>query len=338
MSEHDRTDPHSPLHVVSGEAPLPDEHTARVRAAQGKVDEPTVHNVHDTRVDQPSSTELAEPSRRERRRARDKRAESRALQMLLLLFVGIGGAAIVVVNLLMDDPPPAAVVAEGDEPKDDPPEAPKPPPRRSPGVFTTAPTEALDIPALRQLRAEGLTIAAEGLPEVIADGTGSAVAPLAALETCRFAFSVWEFSPNRRFRFMTTCEPLDGQVLYGAYEIRGGKVHMSPLETPIARITSVFDAERPAKMNTEVESMLKGRPVMSFEVNQRVTVMRQGLHGEGFHSTYRAKNTITLHHQLAPGRIPTPVAPPTKDAPTRDAPPPPSGDKDPLLDLLKGSK
>ncbi len=353
MADDDRTTPQSPAFaqggVVSGEASLPDEHTARVRARQsdGAREEPqTMHRVHDTTVDAqppPSSTELAEPSRRQRRRERDRRAEKRAMQWLVGVFVGLGGAAILLVNVLLDDTPTKTDTTElAENAEVEPPPPVKPPPRRAPGVFTTAPTEAVDIPAIRQLQSDGLTIAAEGLPEVIAENTGDAVAPLAALETCRFAFSVWEFSPNRRFRFMTTCAPLEGQILYGAYEIRGGRVHMSPLTTPIARITSVFDAERPASMKTRVESLLKGEVMMSFEVNQRVTVMRAGLHGEGFHDTYRAKNTITLHHQLAPGRVPTPsggggggrAAPPPPPA----APPPKAGGKDPLLDLLKGGQ
>lgn len=338
MADDDRTKPQAPAYAqggaVSGEAPLPDEHTARVRARQPAQPEPTVHRIHDTTVDAqppPSSSELAEPSRRQRRRERDRRAERRAMQWLVALFLGLGGLAIVAVNVLLDDS--VSATTEGDDPTAEPPPV-APPPRRSPGVFTTAPTEAVDIPAIRQLQADGLTIAAEGLPEVIAESTGSAVAPLAALETCRFAFSVWEFSPNRRFRFMTTCAPLEGQILYGAYEIRGSEVHMSPLTTPIARITSVFDAERPASMTTRVESMLKGEVMMTFEVNQRVTVMRAGLHGEGFHDTYRQKNTITLHHQLAPGRVATPSGGTGEAAPP--PPPPKSGGQDPLLDLLKG--
>ncbi|MEQ8280059.1 MAG: hypothetical protein RMA76_01875 [Deltaproteobacteria bacterium] len=336
MADDDPTTPQAQSYVVGGEAPLPDEHTARVRARQQ--DEATVHKVHDTTVDArpATSTELAESSRKARRRERDRRAERRAMQWLVAGFVGLGGIGLVAVNVLIDDTPsPASASTDDPTNPDEPPPPVKPPPRRSPGVFTTAPTEAVDIPAIRQLRADGLTIAAEGLPEVIANGEGQAVAPLAALETCRFAFSVWEFSPNRRFRFMTTCAPLEGQILYGAYEIRGGKVHMSPLTTPIARITSVFDAERPASMKTKVESMLKGEVMMTFEVNQRVTVMRAGLHGEGFHDTYRQKNTITLHHQLAPGRVPTPPS-----GGGGAAPPPPtkkkSGGGDPLLDLLKG--
>lgn len=255
------------------------------------------------------------------------------MQVLLGVFLGLGGLALVGVNLMLEDPPPAsatdAKVEDGEKAK-----PPPPPPRRQPGVFTAAPVEEVDVPALRSMRTEGLTIAAEGLPEVLTDATGTAVGPLAALETCRFAFGVWEFSPNKRFRFLTTCGALEGQVLYGAYEVRGENVHLSALTTQLARITSTFKITRPSKMTTKVESLLHGKVFMEFKVNQHVNVMRPGLEGEGFYGTYAAKNTVTLPAQIdpdgAPDRRRNLRAPPTK-APAKGK----AKTKDPLLDLLK---
>ena len=343
MSDHDPTDPRvgrrpDEGRVVSGEANLPNEHTARVRAARegkGEGKGATVHRIHD-RPDvanddsAPSSTELAEKSRRARRRERDRRAEARAFQLTILGLMILAGMAFAAVQFLVDDvvvtgpdieleaPPGADEVAAAPVP-------PPPAPRRSSGDSTEV-DETSDIPALRLMRSEGLTIAAEGLPEVLTDATGSQVPQLAAVETCRFAYAVWEFSPNRRFRFLPTCEAHDGAVLYGAYEIDGEVVRMSPLVVNRTQLISEFHVARPSTMKTTVVVAAAQGPV-ALSVNQRVTTIRGGLEGERFRTAYTPKNTVVA--PAARGRSAPRRAPPKA---------PPAAKADPLLDILKGEK
>ncbi|MBK6686202.1 MAG: hypothetical protein IPG45_17145 [Deltaproteobacteria bacterium] len=301
--------------VVSGEATPPDEHTARVRAAQAQAERdkapPTQLKVHDPAGEQPppaearSSTEMAESSRRARRRERDRRAERRAIQLVIAVFVGLGGAGLLAVNYLVeDDQGPPTEGPRGP--------AVPPPPKTVPGKRSTF-AEGADIPAIGSMNSEGLTIAAEGLPEVLADVEDGSLANLAGLQTCRYAYGVWEFSPNKRFRFLTTCEALVGQVLVGAYEIQGTVVRMSPLSSVEGTLTSEFQVEKPSTIKTIVQT----RSGRTLQVNQRVTTMRSGLDGEAFRATYFPKNTIQIPGQRG-----------------GDAPPPPSPGG--LKDLLEG--
>lgn len=330
--DHDPTDPDAPVvnvpdGVVSGESSPPDEHTLRVRARSRQKAPATNLEVHDQTKQVPaqrSSTEMADVSRRHRRRDRDKRAERRAIQWLVGLFVGIGGATLLAVNVLLDDSkptdrPPPLLDENGEQVVVPPPPS---------GVISTTIDETPDIPAVRHLQNEGLTIVAEGLPQVDAIGMMQGNAALAALETCRFAYAVWEFSPNKRFRFLTTCNAMEGQVMFGAYEVVGGVVRMSPLITDTDAVISEFHVGRPSKMISRV-SRAAGSPSV-LKIDQRVTNMRPGLDGDRWRDAFSAKNTINL----PTGRQ---KAPP----PRRGGPPPPSGpakqkkSSDPLLDLLK---
>lgn len=322
MSEQD-TDPavNLPDGVVSGESVPPDEHTMRVRArAQAEASNLEVHDDPPPQ-DHRSSTEMAEVSRRQRRRERDKRAERRAIQTVIFVFVGLGGAALVGVNVLLPEepvsPPPKAKAKEDG--------VQKAPPRRRAGVISTSIDETPNIPAFRALTNEGLTIVAEGLPQVDALSNQTSVQALAALETCRFAYAVWEFSPNKRFRFMSTCGALDGQVMFGAYEIDGAVLRMSPLVTDTDSVVSEFFVERPSRMISKVSRYQGGPEVLT--ISQKVTDMRPGLDGEAWRDAFSGKNTINL-----PGGRRGSSAPPR-----RPSPPPPAKKKggDPLLDLLK---
>jgi len=325
----DETDPDAPAvnvpqGVVTGESRPPDEHTMRVRARQKSKHESSL-KVHDAPPPQPvpepeppaarSSSEMADSSRRQRKRERDRRAERRAMQTIVLVFLGLGGGALFLVNTMVEDdvsPPPPPV--------DPTKQAVVPPPPPS-GVLSTRIDETPDIPAFQHLRDTGLTIAAEGIPQVDALEGGSSVAALAALETCRFAYAVWEFSPNKRFRFMTTCGALDGQVMFGAYEIDGATIRMSPLITDTDAVISEFQVEKPSKMISRVSRARDGPQVL--EINQKVTAMRPGMDGDAWRDAFMDRNTIHL-----PGEKPK-----TEHAP--QPPPPPAKKGDPLLDLLK---
>ncbi|MCK6548232.1 hypothetical protein L6R52_20460, partial [Myxococcota bacterium] len=230
-----------------------------------------------------TSSELADRSRKERRRERDRRAEKTALRAVVATFVVLGGGLYWLLNSELVDTP----VPEGD-----PTQQTKAVPRPRP-VTTAAIDETPDLPALRQLATEGLTIAAEGLPEVLASDGSSEASLVAAIETCRFAYGVWEFSPNKRFRFITTCPGLDGQILVGAYETRGSQLHLSPLVDGVSTMVSVFEVEKPSKMTTEI-AVGSGARMITLGVNQRVTAMRGGLQGEAFRDTYAPRNTLSL--------------------------------------------
>ncbi len=285
-----------------------------------------------------SSTEMASRSQKERRRERDARAEKTATRALVGIFLGLGGLAIVVVNsgYLDEAPAPRPAVAATDTPTAPP---------RAPALRSRV-DETPDIPAIRSLASTGLTIAAEGLPEVLAVEPSNPPPLLAGIETCRFAYSVWELSPNRAFRFFTTCAAFQGQVLVGAYEIEGSQIIMSPLRADGAELLSVFEVEKPSRMRTQVTIQPKADgPRVIFDVRQRITAMRPGMEGEAFYRAYGAKNDIEIagvaksREQRGgssvappPGR---PTAPEPREAP--EAPPPkPAGGKDPVLELLEG--
>lgn len=233
-----------------------------------------------------SSREMAERSLRQRRRERDRRAERRALRVVFVMFMMIGAAGYFVINssLLADPEPRRSDPAAGEQ--ESAPAAP------APVIRTSSPIdETPDIPALRSMRDEGLTIVAAGIPDVTAADQGDAVAQIAALETCRFAFGVWEFSANHRFRFLTTCEALEGQVLIGAYEVQGTVVRMSPLSDGATQFMSEFQVEKPSHVTTKAIVRVGDRPVL-LVVNQKVTDMRAALAGDAFHDTYAPRNTL----------------------------------------------
>lgn len=310
MSEQEED--RGPTKATGGEYELPLEHTQRVRARQ-QGPAPTQLKVHDEPEPPPprSSTELSERARRQRRMERDRRAERRAIGVVGFALVLLGGGALVAVNLLMDDPPPAAP-----QPADPAAEAP-PAPSRPMGVISTPIEETPDLPVLRFLRQDGLTVGAEGLPEVVARPEAGEIGPRAAVESCRFAYGVWELSPNKRFRFLTTCEALKGQILVGAYEVEGATVRMSPLPAQDMLLVTEMSLERPSVAHTRV--LRPGDPNPVLEVKQRLTALRPGLEGEAFRDAYEPRNTI------AP-----------RGAPAAAPPPPPAAPRDPVLDMLQG--
>ncbi len=217
--------------------------------------------------------------------------------------MGLGGAGFAALNLLEGDPSePVRRPAVPDAPPGGSPPAP-PAARES---AAAAPAEP-NIPALRHLSLSGLTIGAEGIPRVASDAPG--VAERAGVETCRFAYGIWEFSPNQTFRFLSTCRGLGRLQLVGAYEVRGGSIHLSELAHGSARWTSVFDVERPSTMTTQV---VHGGARL--EVHQRVTVVRGGLNGEDFRDSFQRRNTLVA---------------PELGSPPRDGPAPGSPDKAP---------
>lgn len=317
--------------IVSGEAVPPDEHTARVRTrrASRRGGPPSTHRIHDgpreaSAADVAGFSEANQRARRARRRARDHRAERRALHIAIGAFLGLGAAAWLVINVALDEPSSTTIARDAIEGSDARAATEAKDVRgpstegAGPGATQTAnqaadrtadptghspkrplrvssPAEAsLDLLALREMATQGLTIVAEGLPEVSAkSGGGPGIPILATIETCRFAYGVWEFSPNRVFRFMPTCEALAGQILVGAYEVDEGVVRMSPLRSAPAEIISEFQVEKPSTMKSHVRIRVGGKEVQ-FLVRQAVTVIRGGLEGDMFRTSYAARNTVRV--------------------------------------------
>lgn len=281
--------------------------------------------VHDQ--SKPSSTVLADTSRRQRKRERDANAERAAQRMVLFIFLGLGAAALAFVNsdILSGKPPPEPAPAVGVSG----PVVPAPVRPSAPHLSAT-PSEAPDIPALEAMRREGLTIVAEGLPRVIAIDPPTPPQALAGIESCRFAYAVWEFSPNDAFRFFSTCGALEGETLVGAYQIDGSNVRLSPIQSGPAQLVTVFRVERPSTIITEVTlQAATGQPVR-MRVQQRVTGMRPGMDGERYRATYAKRNTLQVRGVNAPRRVAPSVPAP---APAR----PPSDKSDPVLDLIRGN-
>ena len=325
MADPDRTDPSAPATPSRSEGPVvgtqvPPPETAIVSRTADRAE-------RGDRKAPPTSTELSERARRQRRRERDARAERWALMIVVGASVSIGVILWVGLGLWgSESPPPAAPEVAA------PPEAPSPA-GSSPAVPSPSPTEGtaalppqrlssfeepVDLPALRALRHEGLTIAAEGLPEVLTDQAGPVTERWAAELTCRFAYGVWEFSPNRRFRFLTTCGALDGETLVGAYEVKGTELRLSSLLLGDAHLSTTFFVERPSRLRTEVVVTSGARPIARYHVRQRVTAMSPGLDADGFFRTFSRKNHLGI-----PRKTPrTPASP--------------ASPRDPLLDLLKG--
>ena len=282
----------------------------------------------------PSTFELAAPSRRARRRARDRRALLAALGVTLMLAAGVGVAGWLWIQNLPE--------ATSRLPTSDPDEAAsaelaaRRPPQtgaaagsgrpegagaaRRPGFVSTELDETPDLPALRRLQDEGLTLGgAEGLPDV----RGQLPAQLAGLLSCRFAFGVWEFSPNHRFRFLTTCGHEAQRVWVGAYGVEGTQIATSPLQADGVTWSTVFQLQKPTHLVTQVQG-----PDGPITIRQKLTAVTPGLKGEGFRSAFSEKNRLTVQ---GVGRSQAPAQAPTQPPPTEVEPPP----RDPLLDLLR---
>jgi hypothetical protein len=262
-----------------------------------------------------STREYADRSIRQRRRERDRRAEKTALRLVFGLFVALGVGGYFLINSeLVSGPEEERDSTAGAENRADAPPPVKAPPK-SKGT-TSKFDETPDIPALRALMSEGLTIAAEGIPEVVAAEQSNPASLAAATETCRFAYGIWEFSPNKRFRFLTTCSAFEGQTLVGAYEVQGSVVRMSPLIDGAVEIVSEFEVEKPSKMHSAIK-VTAGEQAFKLDVHQLVTTIRGGLQGEAFRDSFAPKNTLSLPGQhRQDGAAPKPS-------------------KDPLLDLIK---
>jgi hypothetical protein len=242
----------------------------------------------------------------------------------------LGGAGFVAVNLLEPAPRPGGGGLTGLTGPTAGTGAKAPTGATGSSRLSGTPDETPQIPALRSLASEGLTIAAEGLPQVLTEEGAPPSPVLAGLESCRYSYGIWEFSPNKMFRFITTCGALEGQVLAGGYEIDGSSVLMSPLRTEEGEASSVFEVEKPSMMTTHVK--VRGLPAVV--VKQRITVMRTGMDGESFHRSYAGKNTIEIQEVKKEPRGPA-ADPEAAPRPSPRPRPPPKKEGDPVLELLK---
>jgi hypothetical protein len=338
MSERDSTDPEvsaRPDGVISGEAVPPDEHTLQVRVRKKKVrvsGPETILKVHDGPKPEPAvapASVLAKSesmggqaydaarSKKRARRERDRRAEKLAFRIGVAASVLVALIALLAVQMFWGETE-SSLPNEGDVLHE----------RtiidfsRSDDLNTDEDTRIATarIPALRALESRGLTIVAEGIPEVNVVFRAGQTAEVAALETCRFAYAVWEFSPNRRFRFLPTCPALDGQILVGAYDIQGSVVRMSALITEGVTIQSAFSVLRPSRIESKVTS--RSNDGLTLQVWQIVTAVQSGMDGEAMRDAFKHRNSLN------------PQAPATEAMPSTPPPPP----KDPILRLLEQSK
>lgn len=145
-----------------------------------------------------------------------------------------------------------------------------------------------EIPALTAMLDQGLTIVAEGLPDLgLAKGQ---VSPEVAAEiSCRLAFGIWEFSPNHRFRFLSSCQAFDGEILVGAYTIEGADVLLSPLPAGRGEMRGLFKVERPSEMQTGIKL-----PSGLVTIRQRVNVIKTGLLGDDLRFRYQERNRLRI--------------------------------------------
>ena len=268
-----------------------------------------------------STAQMAQQSRKELRRERDAQAEKMALRVLLFVFLGVGGLGWGLINSgVIDLGGPVSGGGEADK---------KPVPTAP--VLTAPPVESAKIPALESMEREGLTIVAEGLPEVVAIQPARPPQMLVGIESCRYTFAIWEFSPNKRFRFMTTCELLKGEILAGAWHREGSEVLLSPLTSAGSQMRSRFEVEKPSRMVTDIEITAPNAKPVKLMVRQRITGMRPGMEGAGFLRVYEPRNTVKVQGIRI---VPEKVSPsPQNKAPTSPKPNKPSGDS--LLDLLE---
>ena len=268
-----------------------------------------------------TTADYAQRSRKELRRERDARAEKAAMRILLFVFVGLCATGLFVVNSGLVDLGEDGVSQETQKKR---PTAP---------VLTAQPLEEAVIPALKSMEREGLTIVAEGLPEVVALKPVNPPAMLVGIESCRYAFAIWEFSPNKRFRFITTCELMRGEILAGAWSRDGNQILLSPLTSAGSVMTSRFEVEKPSRMVTDIVISAPKVSSVRLKVRQRITGMRPGMDGAGFLRSYQPRNTVKVQgirvvpEKAAPRSNTSGEAAPTK--PTKS----PSGDS--LLDMLE---
>lgn len=271
--------------------------------------------------------------RRDRRRRRDDLAERRALLAIVAVFLGFGGLGFLALNYSGDlgggrdtsastgaqriRSPWGSTEGLGTAEKAKPQRSDRPstgrrntsraglqePAAPQPGGrVSSSLDETPDLPALDHLRQTGLTVGAEGIPRV--ETSFDDQARRAGIETCRFAYGVWEFSPNQTFRFLTTCRGLGRLELVGAYEMRGAEVHLSSLEAGEVRWTSVLRIERPSTMRSRVQA-----GEVALTVTQRATVVREGLHGEAFRDAFRRRNQLIVPDSASDASRPSSSSP-----------------------------
>ncbi|MBI2378578.1 MAG: hypothetical protein HYV07_31555 [Deltaproteobacteria bacterium] len=330
LSEPDRSVHASHVIVQEGRPPL--DHTARVRAERTDAAAPPIVMPVEPRAEasgEPTSSDLARRAQKARRRARDQKAERTALFVVVAVAVVFGVAGWFVLDELeRSDKEELANRPDASQ------GAPKP--SRPLVVTTHGSDDDGEIPALTTMREEGLTIAAEGLPRILVEGGASQAANIAAaVLTCRFAYGIWEFSPNAMFKFVPTCAKLRGEESVGAYEIRRGEVWLSAITTSEGTvIETVFKVAKPSS----VVSTAKLGDKIQLRVEQRVTVIRPGMNAVAFQRSLGEKNTIDLAALLRDGA--SAPAPERREAPPPNAPEPPSPpkDRDPVLDLLEGDE
>ena len=277
MTEKDQP-PEPGSEALSGEANPAHDPTLQIRSRR-RTKKPSVYDENTLSVPE---TDPTARRRKEMRRARDRLALRRALQVALVLALGVGLVGYLVVQGFVDEKefsPEALEKAIAERKK-----------QKSERSLSTPYNEVPNLPALKLLESEGLTICTEGLPKVEASVKDARSPILAAVETCRFAYGVWEFSPNKRFRFLSTCKSFEGQILVGAYDVDGSTIRLSPLKTPYVTLVSNFEVERPSRMRTVAE-YIKGYQLL---VEQKVTVLVPGLKGDAFRDNYAKKNSLQI--------------------------------------------
>ena len=155
----------------------------------------------------------------------------------------------------------------------------------------------------------------------------------------RFAYGIWEFSPNHAFRFLSTCAVLDGQVLVGAYEIRGSAIHLSPITSDGTTTISVFEVEKPSRMVSKVSIQPRADgPAVVLEVRQRITGMRPGMDGNAFFRTFASRNTTEIQGMPTRREAGGPGGQAASREPRSEPKKGGAKDNDPVLELLKGGE
>ncbi len=293
------------------------------RAAPRTREPPTQLRVHDDPAPDPAA------SARRRRRERDARTEKFAQRAIPLGFVAVGAVALALVNGgVFDD------VLESPPSEGGPLVVPSPTPTAP--VLKAAPDETADLPALASLEREGLTIVAEGLPEIVALDPARPPEILVGIESCRHAWGVWEFSPNKRFRFLSTCQLMQDEILAGAWLRDGSSLLLSPITSGggTIELLSRFRVEKPSSMETDVTIRVAGVSPVRLRVRQRITGLRAGMEGERTRGALEPKNTVRVRGiELQDSRTPPRPGASPGAAPTPSAPAAP---RDPVLDLLEG--
>ncbi|MBI4817546.1 MAG: hypothetical protein HY791_14895 [Deltaproteobacteria bacterium] len=316
--------------IVFQESRPPVDHTTRIRAERGEQPAPAVEPApavarqgdSSPQPDGPTSSDLARRAQKARRRARDQKAERTALLVVLGIALAFGAAGWFVLGMLEEKDQQELASRPDATPQKEPTRVSKPV-----VVTTKSSDDDEEIPALTTLREEGLTIAAEGLPRIIVEAGASQAANIAAaVLTCRFAYGIWEFSPNSMFKFVPTCAKLRGEEIVGAYEVRGNEVWLSPISTSEGTvIETVFRVAKPSSVQSTAKL-----GAIRLRVEQRITAFRPGMNAIQFQRAFAEKNTIDLGALIKDGASAPAPATPREKPEEREQP----KERDPVLDLL----